>query len=74
MCAVCPNIFQEVVVSVVHSPLAEHLDAGIKQYLEKPKGEVKIIDCRTDTGLCEVELHKLGYNHLCALDISHLKC
>lgn len=29
-----------------------------------------LIDCGAGTGLCGVELHKLGYTHLCALDIS----
>ena len=55
---------------VCHRPQAECLDAAIKQYLNKPKDEVKIIDCGAGTGLCGVELHKLGYTHLCALDIS----
>lgn len=64
---------EEVVVKallVCHRPQAECLDAAIKQYLNKPKDEVKIIDCGAGTGLCGVELHKLGYTHLCALDIS----
>lgn len=55
---------------VCHRPQAECLDAAITQYLNKPKDEVKIIDCGAGTGLCGVELHKLGYTHLCALDIS----
>ena len=55
---------------VCHRPQAECLDAAIKQYLNKPKDEVKIIDCGAGTGLCGVELHKLGYTNLCALDIS----
>ena len=70
--AVCQNIFQEIIKAqyVAHRPQAECLDAVIKQYLDKPKDEVKIIDCGAGTGLCGVELHKLGYTHLCALDIS----
>ncbi|XP_022806935.1 uncharacterized protein LOC111343997 [Stylophora pistillata] len=60
----------ELVQCVTHRPQAECLDAAIKQYLEKPTDEVKIIDCGAGTGLCGVELHKLGYTHLCALDIS----
>lgn len=55
---------------IAHRPYAECLDAAIKQYLDKPKDEVKIIDCGAGTGLCGVELHKLGYTHLCAVDIS----
>lgn len=55
---------------VAHRPLAEFLDAAINKYLDKPKEEVKIIDCGAGTGLCGVELHKLGYTQLCALDIS----
>ena len=36
----------------------------------KPKDEIKIIDAGAGTWLMAVELQKLGYTTLCALDIS----
>ena len=38
--------------------------------MDKPKDGIKIIDCGAGTGLPGVELNKLGYTNLCALDIS----
>ena len=54
-----------------HKPIAECLDAAVKQvFQDKPKGEIKIIDAGAGTGMLGIELHKLGYNNLHALDIS----
>ena len=52
--------------------MAEYLDAdAIKQVLiDKPKDEIKIMDARAGTGNVGVELSKLGYTNLHALDIS----
>ena len=47
------------------------MEEAIKQiFQEKPKNELKIIDVGAGTGLIRVELHKLGYTDLHALDIS----
>ena len=66
--------FQEVVHdagSVYHKPLAACLDEAIKQVFPcKPKDEIKIIDAGAGTGLMAVELQKLGYTNVYALDIS----
>lgn len=52
-------------------PIAECLDAAIKQvFQEKPKDEIEIIDAGAGTGMLGIELQKLGYNNLHALDIS----
>ena len=57
--------------SVYHKPLAECLDEAVNQFFpRKPKDEIKIIDAGAGTGLMGVELQKLGYTTLCALDIS----
>jgi len=51
--------------------MAEYLDGAIKQVLrDKPKEEIKIVDAGAGTGSVGVELSKLGYNNLHALDIS----
>ena len=47
----------------MHNALKE-----VKQ--DKPKDQIKIIDVGAGTGLIGVELKKLGYTNLCALDIS----
>ena len=39
-------------------------------FLDKPNDQIKIIDAGAGTGLIGVELKKLGYTNLCALDIS----
>ena len=66
--------FQDVVVvarAIFHKPLAESLDEAIRKFLAgKEKDEMKIIDAAAGTGLIGVELNKLGYTNLCALDIS----
>ena len=66
--------FQDVVLSargIYHKPLAEALDEAIKQFFTgKAKDEVKILDAGAGTGLIGIELNKLGYTNLCALDIS----
>ena len=52
-------------------PLAESLDAAIKQIFPgKPQSQIKIIDAGAGTGLNGVELFKLGYTNIDALDIS----
>ena len=57
--------------SVAHRPQGECLDAAIEQvFQDKPKHEIKIIDVGAGTGLNGVELNKLGYTNLHALDIS----
>ena len=66
--------FQDVVVvarAIFHKPLAESLDEAIRRFLAgKEKDEMKIVDAAAGTGLIGVELNKLGYTNLCALDIS----
>ena len=66
--------FQDVVVvarAIFHKPLADSLDEAIRRFLAgKEKDDVKIIDAAAGTGLVGVELNKLGYTNLCALDIS----
>lgn len=57
--------------AIFHKPLAESLDEAIRRFLAgKEKDEVKIMDAAAGTGLVGVELNKLGYTNLCALDIS----
>nr|XP_058941830.1 uncharacterized protein LOC131770144 [Pocillopora verrucosa] len=52
-------------------PLAESLHNALKEVKQdKPKDQIKIIDVGAGTGLIGVELKKLGYTNLCALDIS----
>ena len=66
--------FQSVVVAaggIYFKPFAESFDATVKQVLkDKPKDQIKIIDVAAGTGLIGVELQKLGYTNLHALDIS----
>ena len=51
--------------------MVEYLDDAIKQVLrDKPKDEIKIMDAGAGTGNIGVELRKLGYTNLHALDIS----
>jgi len=55
----------------VRKPLAVCLDAAVKNiFKDRPKHELKIIDVGAGTGTLGVELHKLGYTDLYALDIS----
>ena len=67
-------IFQDLVLAargVYHKPLAQSLDKAIKQvFPDKPKHEIKIVDAGAGTGLIGIELQKLGYTDVCALDIS----
>ena len=52
-------------------PQAESLHNALKEvYQDKPMDQIKIIDAGAGTGLIGVELKKLGYTNLCALDIS----
>ena len=56
---------------VCHKPLAESLDGSLKDnFPEKAKDDLKIIDVGAGTGLIGIELQKLGYSNLHALDIS----
>ena len=51
--------------------MAEFLDAAIKQvYHDQDKSHIRIIDAGAGTGLAGVELSKLGYTNIDALDIS----
>ena len=51
--------------------MAESLHNALKEvYQDKPKDQIKIIDAGAGTGLIGVELKKLGYTNLCALDIT----
>lgn len=53
-------------------PLAECLHNALKDvFQDKPNDQIKIIDAGAGTGLIGVELEKLGYTNLCALDISN---
>ncbi|KAJ7370425.1 Methyltransferase domain [Desmophyllum pertusum] len=56
--------------TVYLKPLAEYLDAAIKQVEDKPNSEIKIMDAGAGTGKIGVELKKLGYTNVQALDIS----
>ena len=54
-----------------HKPMAEALDTAIKQvFPDKTQSQIKIIDAGAGTGLAGVELFKLGYTNIDALDIS----
>ena len=54
-----------------NKPLAECLDVAAKQvFTETPKDQLKILDAGAGTGLTGVELYKLGYTNIEALDIS----
>ena len=56
---------------VFHKPLAESLDGALKDnFPDKAKDDLKIIDVGAGTGLIGIELQKLGYSNLHALDIS----
>jgi len=58
-------------IMVYHKPLAESLDSAMKQvYKDKTVDQIKIIDVGAGTGVLGVELQKLGYTNLHALDIS----
>ena len=53
------------------SPIAHILDVAIlKAFPNKDKDKVKIIDVAAGTGLTGVELNKLGYTTIDALDLS----
>lgn len=68
------NFRQSVVVAagaIYYKPFAESFDETVKQVIkDKRKDEMKIIDVAAGTGLIGVELQKLGYTALHALDIS----
>ncbi|XP_078378481.1 methyltransferase-like protein 27 [Oculina patagonica] len=64
------NILQESQI-VYRKPLAESLDAAIKKvFQDGTRSQIKIIDAGAGTGLAGVELSKLGYTNIDALDIS----
>lgn len=56
---------------VVYQPISEYFSESIQRvFQDKPKDGLKIIDAGAGTGLIGMELHKLGYTNLHALDIS----
>jgi len=56
---------------IYYKPFAESFDATVKKLLkDMAKDQIKIIDVAAGTGLIGVELQKLGYANLHALDIS----
>lgn len=62
---------QLAVRAAFHKPIAECFHEALKEVVqEKPKDQIKIIDSGAGTGLIGVELKKLGYTNLYALDIS----
>ncbi|XP_078362183.1 methyltransferase-like protein 27 isoform X2 [Oculina patagonica] len=64
------NVLQEAQI-VFRRPVAESLDAAIKQvFQDKTRSQIRIIDAGAGTGLAGVELSKLGYTNIDALDIS----
>ena len=68
------SVSQDVVEAargVYHKPLAECLEGVLTEnFPEKAKDDLKIIDVGAGTGLIGIELQKLGYSNLHALDIS----
>ena len=57
--------------SAFRKPLAELLDRALTNaFPNKAKDELKIIDAGAGTGAAAIELQKLGYSDLHALDIS----
>ena len=70
----CVFIFKDVLHGAgvaYHKPLAKSLDAAIKQaFPDQKQSQVKIIDAGAGTGLAGVELSKLGYTKIDAIDIS----
>lgn len=64
------DVLQEAQI-IFRKPLAESLDAAIKQvFPDKTQSSIKIIDAGAGTGLSGEELFKLGYTNIDALDIS----
>ena len=67
-------IFQEMLrVSAYNAckPMADTLNAAVLEaFPQKGKEDIKIIDVAAGTGLAGMELHKLGYTNLHALDNS----
>ena len=57
---------------VHHKPMAEFFDSAFTEVFQgkKSKREIRIMDAGAGTGLLGVELHKLGYANIDALDIS----
>ena len=57
--------------SAFRKPLAELLDGALTDaFPNKPKDQLKIIDAGAGTGAAAIELQKLGYSDMDALDIS----
>ncbi|CAH3144796.1 unnamed protein product [Porites lobata] len=57
--------------SCYRKPLAECLDAALKEAFPNTlKDQLKILDAGAGTGMTGIELHKLGYTDIQALDIS----
>ena len=67
-------LFQDVLQGaqvIFRKPISESLDAAIKQvFPDKTQSQIKIIDAGAGTGLVGLELFKLGYANIDALDIS----
>ena len=67
-------MFQDALQSarlICYKPLAELLDAALTQVFQgSDKSQIKIIDAGAGTGLNGVELSKLGYINIDAIDIS----
>ena len=56
---------------VKHKPMVEVFDAAVREAMpDKPKSEVRIMDLGAGTGLLGVELNKLGYINVDALDVT----
>ena len=54
-----------------HKPIAECLDTAVKQvFPNTARDQLKILDAGAGTGMTGVELQKLGYTDIHALDIS----
>ena len=51
-------------------PMTVMFDATLSTFTEKSRQDIKIIDVAAGTGLIGLELHKMGYTNLHALDSS----
>jgi len=69
-----PVFFQEMLYNLsckVYKPMADTFNAAVlKAFPHKRKEEIKIIDVAAGTGLVGVELFKLGFTRIDALDSS----
>lgn len=51
-------------------PMTVMFDAALNTFTKKSRQDIKIIDVAAGTGLIGLELHKMGYTNLHALDSS----